>query len=184
MKVSELIEKLLPKSADRVMIVDTDDPQDLESKQAPLGAIAQAAKSTGSININQGATQQTGITETPVKLTGFNSAQGFNGLAVNITPDKANNRLVATHDGAYVATVFVSAFGKANTKFTFEVYVNGAPTERTNARSTTSATDSMSASFGADMQLLVDDVVEIYVNSDDSQGANLTIEYAQFIISR
>jgi len=182
-KVTQLVEDTAPLGADLLLTVD--DPNGSPaSKKATIANVAKATEAKGEIYIYEGVTTQTGITTTPVKFALFNTPQGFNGRNLNTTPDKINNDIAVTNAGEYAAFLSLSATGTANTKFTAEIYVNGVGQKRASGRSTGSATDVMSLSVGATLQLAAGDVVEIYVNSDKAGGADLTAEYAQFIAVR
>jgi len=182
-KVSQLPEDTAPVSGDQLLTVD--DPNGAPiSKKATIANVVNAARAKGGIYVNQGVTDQLNITTTPVKLAAFSAAEGWNGIALNTTPDKDNNQISVANDCDVTGKLFLGASGKANTKFKFEFYVNGlATTKFANARTTGSATDAMSVGVGGILELNAGDVVSVYVNSDDVNGALLTVEYAQFYIS-
>ncbi len=181
-KVTQLPEDTTPLHADLLLTVDDPDGTPV-SKKATIANVIKATDAKGEIYIYAGIEEQTGIAVTPVKLTLFNTAQGFNGLALNMSPDKSQNRIVVGQAGSYVATLFLAAIGTANTEFAFEIFVNSIATKRAVSRSTGSATSVMSVSVGGTFQLDVGDIVEIYVASDNA-AADLTVKSAQFIVAR
>lgn len=133
----------------------------------------------GVMYTKDGATAQTGITTTPVKLTGWATAGQSRNLTVSIGADE----FVAKAGGRYEVTAQISFSGTASTTFQFHIRVNGAETAYQAVRKVNSGGDTGSVSIVPGIITLArGDAVSVYVESSAGGGASLTLEAGQFYI--
>jgi hypothetical protein len=128
----------------------------------------------GSIYVTGGSTAQTSIGTTAQKLTGFAVNGNYNG----ITPDHTDDDLTILVAGEYRVMMGLTFTGTLSTRWTFEVYKNGSATGIIAEVETNATPDDLTVVLGAGrtINLSVNDVLTVYVNSDDGGAtAELTM---------
>lgn len=134
----------------------------------------------GSIYLRDGSTQQADITTTPVKLTCF----AANGLYSGVTPDHTTDSLTVLHAGTYYFWFSLRATKTASQLYKFNIRVNAV--EGLYQTSFPSDADTSAfASMSGPLSVSVNDVVTIYVETDDAtSGTHLTAVDAQLSLIR
>jgi len=151
-------------------------PQDLRDfLVSVLGEYAQ-------IYVHDGATAQSGITTTPVKMTGWATDGDDEG---NLDADAASDR-INVDETMDVEVIFQCSFsGSANTTFEFHAYVSGEQTQGACKRKLGAGGDVGSCSFTCLLKGLTNtDAIEVYVESDNGGGASMTPVHAQLVVKR
>lgn len=153
-------------------------PQDLRD------FLVSALGECGGIYIDEGVTSLTGISATPKKNTLFNTAQGYNGVQKgNVTVDKANSKITVGTTGTYRIFHGLSFVGSLNKTFHFEVYKNGSPLDNVSLRTEVQTTTVQAAAASGIVDLVVGDVLEVYVDSPDG-GTSITVQEEQLNVDR
>lgn len=129
----------------------------------------------GAIYVEDGTTAQTGIGTTPVLVTCFNTAEGVDGTAANVTPAKASNKLTVgtSGDGVYRVDWALSLTAlTASTQYIIEIRAAGALTNYKQEINTNATPDDahMSGS-GIISGLTAADDIELYVACDAASKA-------------
>jgi len=132
----------------------------------------------GDIYTQNGSTAQTGITTTPTKLTGF----AANGLSSGTTPAHTTDDITIAFGGDYTAQFHIDAIADASTQFVFTFYINGV-TDNYSCELTTNATpDPATTGMIGRLSLSANDVITVYVKSDNGSGASLTPRQLQLTL--
>ena len=77
------------------------------------------------IYIYDGATAQTVANgTTPIKITAFDAATGFNGLSSHCTADKVNSKITVLHAGVYYVNYSISFSNAVTPSLIWEFYVH------------------------------------------------------------
>jgi len=134
----------------------------------------------GGLYIQDNATTQAGIDLNPVKMTGWEGNLSANG----VSPDFVNNQITVLTTGVYLCFVQISFAGQSSTEFHGHLRVNGNEQVEGWHRKLGTGGDVGSASFTALKVLNANDILTIYIESDDGGGANFTPMDAQFIVHR
>ena len=116
---------------------------------------------SGGIIITDGATPQTGITDTPVKLEGFTRNTHHHG----IDGEHQNNRILITHGGDHLITAQMSFSGTVVQLVTIEVYMNDEPTGVKTERKLGTGGDVGSASITGIIHIEDNSEIDLRVNS-------------------
>ena len=126
----------------------------------------------GVIYATGASTAQAGVTTSPEKLEAF----AANGIANNTTPDHTDDSVTVLYAGDYDVDWYADFISDASVAWRFHVRVN-AVEQSYSAQKTSNATpDEMSAVIMNTLEDLdANDVVTIYVESDQGGGASLTI---------
>ena len=129
------------------------------------------------IYVADGSTPQAGVTTTPVKLTGFTvNVAGLGGM----TPDFTDNSIQVNLDGAYLVLAQISFSGSVNQGFEIHVNIDGVETPFGVHRKIGTGGDVGSATIIAPLTgLSSGEKIELYINTDPSGTAQLTIVDAQ-----
>lgn len=128
----------------------------------------------GSIKVDGGSTSQDNIGTTPVKLTAFDANGNNNG----ITPDHTDDDLTVLVAGEYEPLANFSFTATLSTKWTLTVFKNAATTgiAATGETDAVPSAINVALGLGRSLNLLANDVLTIYVNSDDGASlADITI---------
>lgn len=134
----------------------------------------------GNIYTLAGSTAQTGITTSAVKLTGFAS----NGLYSGVTPDASADTLTVAYAGTYRIDFTIAATGTTSTQFLFRARKNGVATSYGCELNFNATPDMENGSFTGYLDLSANDVITIYVESDQGGGASLTPTDMQLSLQR
>jgi hypothetical protein len=124
-----------------------------------------------SIYVTGGVAAQGSIGTTPAKLTAFDT----NGNSNGITPDHSDDDLTVIVAGEYEVLVNLSFTGTASAEWIFEIYKNDVATGIRGGPIPTNATpDPTHISFGGGrtINLVANDVLTVYVESDDGGGGD------------
>jgi len=122
------------------------------------------------IHCKDGDTAQEDITTTPVLLTGWTA----NGEYSGITPAYASSTLTAGYGGYHHVGFHITATKTASQKFLFNVRVN-AVEAGIQCQFAADALTQASTSMGDFLDLDADDIVTVYVETDDADaGTDLT----------
>jgi hypothetical protein len=132
---------------------------------------------SGGIIITDGAIAQTGIDDTPVKITGFQSNTHHHG----IDGDHSNNRILTTKEGDHLVMAQLSFSGTVNQEVTIEVYADGQPTGVKTERKLGTGGDVGSASITGLVHLDENAEIDIRVNSS-GPTIEITASQLQFNI--
>lgn len=134
----------------------------------------------GAIYCAEASTAQADITTTPVIVTGF----AADGLYSGVTPSHSGNTLTALYAGTYRVDFHISATATASQQFIFHVRVNAVEGVYS-CQFVSNALVARNASFTGYISLDVDDVVSVYVETDDpNAGTSLTPTDMQLSIQR
>lgn len=128
----------------------------------------------GSIYVAGGSVSQDDIGTTPELLTAFDANGNNNG----VIPDHTDDDLTVGVAGEYRPLANFSFTATASTKWTFTVFKNGATTGIAASGETDAVPSAVNVALGLGrtLDLLANDVLTIYVNSDDGTGlADITI---------
>jgi len=124
----------------------------------------------GTIYLKDGSTQQADITTTPVKLTGF----AANGLYSGITPSHTADNLTVLYAGTYYFWFSIEATKTASQLYKFNIRVNDVEGNYQTSFPANADTSYFAAMHGP-LSLSANDVVTIYVETDDADaGTHLT----------
>jgi hypothetical protein len=134
----------------------------------------------GELKLTGGSTAQAGITTTPEKLTGFDTA-GINDKGVTVSASDDSLTAVVAADYQLFAELNFTA--TASTQWTFQFYVDGVAVGHKSIVSTNATPDPVHVVMLKPYRITATDVVTIYVNSDAGGGASLTLTEANFYIS-
>lgn len=133
-------------------------------------------KMYGEIYVKDGSTAQENIDTTAVKLTGFAS----DGLSDGVTASNSDDSLTCIIAGKYQATFTASFTSTASTKWTFAFAVDGTIGNFQTIAETNATPDAVNVSLSGILSLAANEVVTVYVKSDDGGGtADITITDAQ-----
>ena len=127
----------------------------------------------GHISVLGGATNQTGITSTPAKLTAF-AADGPS--SSDVTPAHGDDSLTVTIDGKYKVEAQLSFSGTASKTFLVRAYVDGVVTTIGCQRKLGTGGDVGSCSFNGILSLTAAQVVTLYISSSDGGTDFLTVD--------
>ena len=134
----------------------------------------------GIMTVNNQATTQAGVTSTPSKLLNL----GASGTYYGVTLDAPNNQLIVKVPGLYhifAQVSFQKDSADAQDNFHIFLYRNGVSTGYGAARNLkVSMTDLGSVSINAILELNVNDVLELYMHTDDVGPATVVVVDAQF----
>ena len=125
--------------------------------------------------VADGSTAQSGISTTPVKVTGF----AANGPSNDATPDHTNDQITINTGGTYKVCLQVSFSGTVSTMFTFHLRNNGVEVVQAGTtRTLGTGGDLGSCSFTQILNLSQSDVLTIYVEADGA-SKSITPEHMQ-----
>ena len=133
----------------------------------------------GAIYVTGGVTEQTGISGTPVKITGF----AADGISSGTTPAHANDQITVGVAGDYKISAQLSFSGSASKTFLFEIRVDDITTVYTFERKLGAGGDIGSGSMVGLLTLAANAVVSVYVSSSDG-GTSITIGDGQLIVEK
>jgi len=141
-----------------------------------------------SMYIHSGVTEQTGVATSFVKITQFNTAQGYNGLTNDATADKAISRLTATRAGTYRIWWSASIISDVNNStVTAAVFANGAEMLNTSTSSTApspAAGKKFQIGSQGTVALGAGQHVELYAKSSEAGGVGLTLTECNISMER
>jgi hypothetical protein len=144
-----------------------------------LRSLMDSLSAYASIYVDDGSTIQSGLSGTPVVVTGFTD----NGLSNNMTPDVANNRIVCQIPGVYLPLLSISFSGSANTVFEMHLYVNGGE-QSMGLHRAMSGGDVGAAPAHQFVRLSAGDICEIRVNVASGPGNSILPVDMQFSLFR
>jgi hypothetical protein len=137
-----------------------------------------------SIKIADGVTAQSGITTTPVLMTGW----AINGNSFGAVPDHTSDNITIATTGTYKIGFQNSFSGTSSTTFEFHLRVDtgSGDVEQDEGchRKLGTGGDIGSCSFPGILELTAGDILTIYVESDSGGGASMTPEDAQFTLQQ
>jgi len=163
----------------------TDDPSGIPiSKKATVADILEAGQAWGEIYIAMGSAAQAGITLTPVIMNAWNTADGFNGPALNTTPAKASNQITIANAGLYHINFNISASGSPNETFHWEIRLDGVSTNKFGGRKLGGGGDLGASTLTTLSAITAGQVLSVYVNSENAGGASITAMDAQLLAIR
>lgn len=142
-------------------------PQDLRD------AILSCLSGYGHISVLAGATNQTGITATPVKLVAF-TADGPS--SSDITPSQGDDSITVSIAGKYKVEAQASFSGTASKTFLIRAYVDGVVTTIGCQRKLGTGGDVGSCSLNGILSLTAAQVVTLYISSSDGGTDFLTVD--------
>jgi len=135
----------------------------------------------GAIYAVDASTAQADITTTPVLLTGFAGNSPYSGT----TPAFGSSNITALYAGDYRVDFHISATATASQQFIFHVRVNAVEGNYACEFTTNATPDSVTASFTGYLTLAANDIVTVYVETDDADaGTSLTPIDMQLSIER
>jgi len=118
-EISGLPNKATPLSSDEIELQATGGGASAKTSLDNLGKAI--AGIFGSILVNDGATAQTGIGVTDVKVNGF----ALNGESSGVTPDNVNDKLTILTAGKYSMSAAMSFAGSSQETFDVHIAVDG-----------------------------------------------------------
>lgn len=154
-------------------------------KGGPIAGVA-AAAAYAEIYVDNGVTGQltnavAGVFDV---VAAFNTAQGFNGLSVGNTPDKANNQIVIISPGVYAVQFNISFSDAPNTRYHVAVHVNGVKQANVAAERTLGgAGDTGTLASHGLITFIAADVVDLRV-ACDAGARNFLVGHANLCVSR
>ena len=182
-KVTEFEDEAAPTLDDLLMVVEDPDGNPI-SRRATVGSVLKAGAAFGEIYIALGSAAQTGVALTPVKMTAWNSADGFNGPALNTTPDKANNEIVVANAATYNVALNISMSASPNQTFHFEIRLDGVSTNKFCGRKLASGGDLGDMGINTLLAITAGQAVSVFVNSEAAGGTTFTVMDAQLTVTR
>jgi hypothetical protein len=149
-------------------------PQDLRD------AILSCLSGYGHISVLGGATNQSGITATPVELVAF-AADGPS--SSDVTTSHGDNSITVSVAGKYLVNVQVSFSGTASKTYLLRAHVDTVATTLGCQRKLGTGGDVGSCSFSGVLSLAASQVVTVYVSSSDG-GTDILAVDAQLVLTR
>jgi hypothetical protein len=143
-------------------------------------AILEEDQMYGSLSVFEGSTAQAGVTTTPVLLTAFDT----DGLSDGVTVANASDNMTVLAAGKWEVKANISFTGTASTTFLFRIRVDAAEQSIGGSDELDGNGKGGSVSFGDIFDLSVNEVLTIYVESDEGGGASITVTDAQFYCKR
>jgi len=132
----------------------------------------------GGLYVQDGSTAQTGVDTTPAKMTGF----AGNMTAAGTTPDHTNDQITVLTDGVYLVWCQISFTGAASTEYQAHLRVDAV--EQEEGFHVEGATTAVAGGFVAVKSLSANEVLTVYIESDDAGGQNFTPVDAQLVVFR
>jgi hypothetical protein len=133
----------------------------------------------GSIFVHGGVTAQTGITSTPVKMSGF----ATNGISSGTVPDNTTDDITISVAGDYLVSGSISFTGSSNSTFDIDIYINSTTTNYGFERKLGTGTDVGSGPLAGLITCAENDKIDIFVSSPDG-GTSITPTQASLIVTR
>lgn len=134
----------------------------------------------GMIYVNDGATAQSGIGTSDVKVTGFTTNGPSKG---NVTPDVASDEIDVSETGDYECALNMSFSGTANTEFSAHIAINGVLTAIGLHRKLGTGGDSGSAACSGLLAITSGESISAYIRADGA-SKEITLIDAQLTVKR
>jgi hypothetical protein len=135
----------------------------------------------GAIYTKDASTAQADITTTPVLLTGFSAVEA---ASSGVTASHTADSLTVGYGGIWEFKFHIDATGTASQQFKFNIRVNAVEGVYQCEYTTNATPDQISTSMSGLLDLDADDVLTIYVETDDvDAGTNLTPVNMQFSVT-
>jgi len=151
-------------------------PQDMRDVLVSLHGVY------GEIYVADGSTAQSSLGTTPTKMTGF----AANGESSGTTPDHTNDQITVGTAGKYLVDFDVSFSGTGGATMKFHLRVNdGEQAKAALVRKLGVGGDVGNAGFACIMSLSANDVLTVYVETDNAGGTDsITPEDAHLRVRR